>query len=55
MAKFAAAMLEAHEDDIVFENGRVGVKGAPASSKSFAEIAGYAYVPVPLPPGSSPA
>jgi carbon-monoxide dehydrogenase large subunit len=54
MAKFAAALLEAHEDDIVFENGRVGVKGAPASSKSFAEIAGYAYVPVPLPPGLEP-
>ncbi len=54
MARFAAAMLEAHEDDIVFENGRIGVKGAPASSKSFAEVAGYAYVPVPLPPGLEP-
>lgn len=54
MAKFAAALLEAHEDDIVFENGRVGVKGAPASSKAFAEVAGYAYVPVPLPPGLEP-
>jgi carbon-monoxide dehydrogenase large subunit len=54
MAKFAAALLEAHEDDIVFENGRVGVKGAPASSKAFAEVAGYAYVPVPLPPGHEP-
>jgi aerobic carbon-monoxide dehydrogenase large subunit len=46
MARFAAALLEAHEDDIVFENGRIGVKGAPASSKSFAEVAGFAYVPV---------
>jgi carbon-monoxide dehydrogenase large subunit len=54
MAKFAAALLEAHEDDIVFESGRVGVKGAPASSKAFAEVAGYAYVPVPLPPGLEP-
>jgi carbon-monoxide dehydrogenase large subunit len=54
MARFAAALLEAHEDDIVFENGRIGVKGAPASSKSFAEVAGYAYVPVPLPPGLEP-
>jgi carbon-monoxide dehydrogenase large subunit len=54
MAKFAAALLEAHEDDIVFESGRVGVRGAPASSKSFAEVAGYAYVPVPLPPGLEP-
>src|SRR3954471_11992178 len=49
MAQFAAAMLEASEDDIVFENGMVGVKGAPASAKSFASIASYAYVPVPLP------
>ena len=54
MAKFAAALLEAHEDDIVFENGKIGVKGAPASAKSFAEVAGYAYVPVPLPPGLEP-
>jgi aerobic carbon-monoxide dehydrogenase large subunit len=54
MAKFAAALLEAHEDDIVFENGKIGVKGAPASAKTFAEVAGYAYVPVPLPPGLEP-
>jgi carbon-monoxide dehydrogenase large subunit len=54
MAKFAAALLEAHEDDIVFENGKIGVKGSPASAKSFAEVAGYAYVPVPLPPGLEP-
>ena len=54
MAQFAAAMLEASEDDIVFENGTIGVRGAPASAKTFAEIAGYAYVPVPLPPGMEP-
>jgi carbon-monoxide dehydrogenase large subunit len=54
MAQFAAAMLEASEDDIVFENGMIGVKGAPASAKPFAAIAGYAYVPVPLPPGLEP-
>ena len=39
MAKFAAALLEAHEDDIVFENGTIGVKGSPASAKSFADVA----------------
>jgi carbon-monoxide dehydrogenase large subunit len=54
MAQFAAAMLEAGEDDIVFENGMVGVKGAPAKAKPFAAIASYAYVPVPLPPGLEP-
>ena len=54
MAKFASAMLEANENDLVFENGRVFVKGAPASGKSFAEVAAFAYVPVPLPPGLEP-
>ncbi len=54
MAQFAAAMLEAGEDDIVFENGTIGVKGAPAKAKTFAEIAAYAYVPVPLPAGLEP-
>ena len=54
MAKFAAALLEAHEDDLVFENGTISVKGAPARGKSFAEVAGFAYVPVPLPPGVEP-
>ncbi len=54
MAKFAAALLEAHEDDLVFENGRISVKGAPDSGKSFEEVAAYAYVPVPLPEGLEP-
>jgi len=54
MAKFAAAMFEAHEDDLVFENGTIGVKGSPASVKPFAAVAAYAYVPVPLPPGLEP-
>jgi aerobic carbon-monoxide dehydrogenase large subunit len=54
MAKFAAALLEAHEDDLVFENGRISVKGSPASGKSFGEVAAYAYVPVPLPAGLEP-
>ena len=54
MAKFAAARMEAAEDDLLFENGRIVVKGSPASGKSFAEIASYAYVPVPLPRVSNP-
>jgi hypothetical protein len=54
MAKFAAALMEANEADLVFEGGRIFVKGAPASGKSFAEVAAYAYVPVPLPPGLEP-
>src|SRR5580765_7844038 len=54
MARFAAALLEAHEDDLVFENGTISVKGSPASGRSFASVAGYAYVPVPLPAGLEP-
>jgi len=54
MAKFAAALLEADEDDLVFENGTILVKGAPASAKKFADVAAYAYRPVPLPKGLEP-
>jgi carbon-monoxide dehydrogenase large subunit len=54
MAKFAAAMLEANPDDLVFENGTISVKGVPASAKPFADVAAYAYVPVPLPEGLEP-
>jgi aerobic carbon-monoxide dehydrogenase large subunit len=54
MAKFAAALLEAHEDDLVFENGTIAVKGSPASAKTFASVAAYAYRPVPLPEGLEP-
>jgi carbon-monoxide dehydrogenase large subunit len=54
MAQFAAAMLEANENDIVFENGMIGVKGSSSTAKPFAAVAGYAYVPVPLPPGLEP-
>jgi carbon-monoxide dehydrogenase large subunit len=54
MAKFAADLLEAHEDDLVFESGTITVRGAPASAKKFADVAAFAYVPVPLPEGLEP-
>jgi aerobic carbon-monoxide dehydrogenase large subunit len=54
MAKFAAAMFEVHEDDLVFQNGTIAVKGSPASAKPFASVAAYAYIPVPLPEGLEP-
>ena len=54
MGKFAAALLEAREDDLVFENGTIMVKGSPASAKKFADVAAYAYIPVPLPEGLEP-
>ena len=54
MAKFAAALLEAHESDLVFENGAIAVSGAPASARRFAEVAAYAYRPIRLPEGLTP-
>jgi carbon-monoxide dehydrogenase large subunit len=54
MAKFAAELLEAAEQDLVFENGTIAVKGAPSSAKTFADVAAYAYRPVPLPKGLEP-
>ena len=54
MAKFAALLLEAHEADLVFENGRIGVRGAPSAAKTFAEVAAYAYRPLRLPAGLEP-
>jgi len=54
MAKFAADLLEAHEEDLVFESGTISVRGAPAAAKKFADVAAFAYVPVPLPEGLEP-
>ena len=57
MKQFAAALMtdqEVSPDDLVFENGRIQVAGAPEVSRTFAEVADYAYVPVPLPPGMEP-
>jgi carbon-monoxide dehydrogenase large subunit len=54
MAQFAGALLEAAPEDIVFEGGRIMVKGAPAKAKSFGEVAAFAYIPVPLPEGMEP-
>jgi carbon-monoxide dehydrogenase large subunit len=54
MAKFAAALLEAAPEDIVFESGKVMVKGTPAKAKDFSQVAAFAYIPVPLPAGMEP-
>src|SRR5262245_871681 len=54
MARFAAEMLEASVADLVFENGTIAVKGTPTSAKKFADVAAFAYVPVPLPEGMEP-
>ena len=51
MAKFAAALLEASEEDLVFENGKVTVAGVPQAALPFQTVAAFAYIPVPLPNG----
>jgi aerobic carbon-monoxide dehydrogenase large subunit len=47
--KIAAHLLEAAEDDVIFQNGKFQVKGAPDKSKALGEIAFAAYGQ--LPPG----
>ncbi|MDQ6773322.1 MAG: molybdopterin-dependent oxidoreductase [Candidatus Dormibacteraeota bacterium] len=41
--RIAAHMLEAADEDVVFENGNFHVKGSPDKSKAFAEIAFASY------------
>ena len=52
--KIAAHLLEASEDDIVWEDGAFAVRGSPANSKPFAEVAGMANVAWNLPEGMEP-
>ncbi|MEW6046170.1 MAG: molybdopterin cofactor-binding domain-containing protein, partial [Bacillota bacterium] len=47
--KVAAHLLEAAEQDMVFENGRFHVKGAPDRAKPFQEVALQAYLAWNLP------
>ncbi|MBC7811333.1 MAG: molybdopterin-dependent oxidoreductase, partial [Burkholderiales bacterium] len=49
-----AHMLEAAVEDVVFENGKVFVKGSPDQSKTIQEIAGAAALAYNLPPGMQP-
>jgi aerobic carbon-monoxide dehydrogenase large subunit len=41
--KIAAHMLEAAEEDIVFDQGRFSVKGSPENAKAFGEVAFAAF------------
>ncbi len=52
MARFAAQLLEAREDEIEFANGEVGVAGG--GKLSFEEVASYAYSPQQLPVDTEP-
>ena len=53
--KLAAHLLEAAEEDIVYEDGKVFVQGAPAQAKTIQEIALAAHLySVDLPDGMEP-
>jgi carbon-monoxide dehydrogenase large subunit len=52
--KLAAHMLEAAEEDIVWENGKGHVKGSPDSAKTIQEIALASHVAYDLPEGMEP-
>lgn len=49
-----AHMLEAAVEDVVFENGKVHVKGSPDKAKTIQEIAGAAALAYDLPAGVEP-
>ena len=52
--KLAAHLLEAAEEDIVYEDGKLFVRGAPAQAKTFQEIALAAHMASSLPEGMEP-
>ena len=47
-------MLEALPDDVVYEDGKVSVKGSPDQAKTIQEIAGAAALGYSLPEGDEP-
>ena len=52
--RIAAHLLEAAPDDVVFEDGRLYVRGSPAPSISFQRVAREAHRGANLPPGVEP-
>ena len=52
--RLAAHMLEANIEDLVYQDGKVMVKGTPASAKTIQEIALQAAVGYSLPEGMEP-
>src|SRR6266545_263861 len=55
MLRIAAHLLEAPPEDLEFADGRLRVRGAPASGLTLAQIAQKAYLaPTELPPGMEP-
>ncbi len=52
--KIAAHLLEAAEEDMVFENGHFTVKGVPAKTKAWGDVVLQAYLAHSLPDGLEP-
>lgn len=52
--KLGAHLLEAAVEDVVFENGKVHVKGSPDKAKTIQELAGAAALGYSLPAGMEP-
>jgi carbon-monoxide dehydrogenase large subunit len=52
--KVGAYMLEASEDDVIFQDGQVQVKGVPEKNKSLADIAQALWLAWDLPAGVEP-
>lgn len=52
--KIAAALLEAKEEDMVFESGRLYVRGVPAKYKTIQQVALESYTAENLPAGVEP-
>jgi carbon-monoxide dehydrogenase large subunit len=50
----AARLLEAHPDDLVLDDSRVSVRGAPGRAVTFRDLARAAAPGQPLPPGMEP-
>ncbi len=52
--KIAAHLLEASEEDLVWQDGKFMVKGSPDAAKTIQELALAAHVGYSLPPGMEP-
>ena len=54
MRRFGAQMMELQPDDLGFREGMIGPRGAEDTGVPFAEVAAFAYIPLPLPPDTEP-
>ena len=54
MRRFAAQMLETQPGDLGFRDGMIGPAGREDTGVPFADVAGFAYIPLPLPPDTEP-